>query len=118
MAMKTYVFDLDSTICLPQKFDDTERRYAQAAPIPEMIQFIQVLHKYGHRIVIHTARRMLTHNGNLRLIEDDVGDVTREWLKRHDVPYDELVFGKPYGDYYIDDKAVNAYDLLEDLKSD
>lgn len=114
---KIYVFDLDHTICIPQDFDDTARRYGQAEPIIEMIEFIQDLHRWKHRIIIHTARRMLTHKGNLLMIEQDVGEVTRQWLKEHNVPYDELIFGKPYGDFYIDDKAIDANELLEDLRS-
>lgn len=114
---KTYVFDLDKTICIPQDFDDTDRRYAMAKPIPEMIEFVQEVHRNGHRVVIHTARRMLTHKGNMQLIEDDVGQVTRNWLIVHKVPFDELVFGKPFGDFYIDDKAVNAYELLDQLRN-
>lgn len=113
---KIYVFDLDMTLCVPQKFDDTERRYGQAAPIPEMIAYVQALYAKGERIVLCTARRMLTHDGDLAKIEADVGQVTRDWLARHNVPYHELHFGKPYGDFYIDDKAVNAYDLLEELQ--
>lgn len=109
---KIYVFDLDRTICIPQDFDDTERRYGQASPIIEMIEFIRDLHEYGHRIIIHTARRMLTHRGNLLMIEQDVGEVTRQWLKEHNVPYDELIFGKPYGDVYVDDKAMRPEELF------
>jgi len=54
---------------------------------------------------------MLTHKGNLTAIELDVGDATRFWLEEHSVPYDQLIFGKPYGDVYVDDKAVNANDF-------
>jgi capsule biosynthesis phosphatase len=105
--MKTYVFDLDHTICIPQlQFPDTYRRYRLAAPILQMIEYMQDLHWRGERIVIHTARRMLTHKGDLEKIEADVGQVTRDWLDVHNVPYDELIFGKPYGDFYIDDKAL------------
>ena len=32
--------------------------------------------------------------------------VTEDWLERHNVPYDILVFGKPFADAYIDDKAI------------
>lgn len=107
--MKTFVVDLDHTICTPQDFPDTERRYAHAAPIVSMIAYLRIIAP-GNRIIIHTARRMLTHRGDLAKIEDDVGQVTREWLARHNVPYDELIFGKPMADFYIDDKAVNVND--------
>ena len=116
MSMKTIVFDLDHTLCIPQTHADTQRRYAEAAPIPEMIDFLRECYARGAIVIIFTARRMLTHKGDLTKIEGDVGEVTRDWLAKHDVPYTELIFGKPYGDFYIDDKAVNSDELLEALK--
>jgi len=110
--MAIYCFDLDDTICRPRhSANNSHEKYAQAEPNPEIIERIQVIHKSGHTVIIHTARRMLTHKGDLAKIEKDVGDITRSWLARHRVPYDQLIFGKPYADYYIDDKAV----LLRDL---
>ena len=38
----------------------------------------------------------------------DVGAVTLEWLKKHEIPHDEVCFGKPWGQFYIDDLAVDA----------
>ena len=38
----------------------------------------------------------------------DVGTVTLDWLKKHDIPHDEVCFGKPWGQFYIDDLAVDA----------
>jgi hypothetical protein len=32
-------------------------------------------------------------------------------LKELGIEYDEIHFGKPYGDIYIDDKAFNTFDL-------
>lgn len=105
--MKTFVFDLDHTLCIPQlEHKDTYRRYALAQPMYEMIQQVRRLHDGGHQIIIHTARRMLTFRGDVALIEKDVGKVTRDWLTFHNVPYHQLVFGKPYGDFYVDDKNV------------
>ena len=40
-----------------------------------------------------------------RLIRN-VGKVTLDWLERHNVEYDEILFGKPNADVYIDDRAV------------
>ena len=34
-------------------------------------------------------------------------------LKQFKIPYDELHFGKPHADFYIDDLAINAYSNLE-----
>jgi capsule biosynthesis phosphatase len=111
---RTVVCDLDGTICEPKLFfKDTNRRYAEATPIDRTIKYLRRCRDVGVVIVIHTARRMLTHGGDVKKIEKDVGDVTREWLRVNGVPYDELVFGKPYGDLYIDDKACFPDDLPE-----
>ena len=40
--------------------------------------------------------------------------ITRDWLSRHSVPYHELIFGKPYADFYVDDKSV-PLEVLESL---
>ena len=34
------------------------------------------------------------------------GAVTLDWLKRHGIEYDELHFGKPHAQVYIDDNAL------------
>lgn len=114
--MARYCFDLDDTICRPRhNAHNSHEKYAQADPNPEIIERIQIIHKSGHRVIIHTARRMLTHKGDLAKIEKDVGELTRSWLSRHGVPYDQLIFGKPYADYYIDDKAVLPRELANIL---
>ena len=108
-----YVFDLDDTICFPNhKVIDTYSKYSLAKPNDKVINKIRWLKAEGHTIIIHSARRMLTHKGNLTAIELDVGNVTRQWLTEHAVPYDELIFGTPYADFYIDDKAVNLNDFI------
>jgi hypothetical protein len=34
-----------------------------------------------------------------------LGKTTLDWLDRHGIPYDEIHFGKPWADIYIDDNA-------------
>jgi len=59
---------------------------------------------------------MRTHHGNIGLIIKDIGEITINTLKIFDIPYDELYFGKPFADFYIDDLAVNChYDLEKQL---
>lgn len=103
------VFDLDHTICIPNLDEpDTYERYARAKPIQSVIDNINRLSKEGYYIIIYTARRMITHQGDIEKIKADVGSVTSKWLKDHEVEYNELVFGKPYADtYYVDDKAMD-----------
>jgi len=37
--------------------------------------------------------------------------MTEKWLKDNRVCYDELIFGKPAADVYVDDKAVLPEDF-------
>jgi len=110
---KTMCFDLDDTICFPNHGEsDSYKKYGLARPNDEIIDIIRRLKSYGFRIVISTARRMLTHQGDIAKIIDDIGDITKNWLTIHDVPYDDLVFGKPYSStFYVDDKAITPIEL-------
>ena len=116
---KSFCFDLDDTICFPNHSEtDTYEKYGKAYPNDQLISYMRCLKdKYDCHIVILSARRMLTHHGDLEAIKDDVGEITETWLKTHDVPYDELVFGKPYAsEYYVDDKAMNLEDFYTHMK--
>ena len=109
---KTIVFDLDHTICIPGEEPDTHERYALAKPIESTIKHMHKLKEDGYYITILTARRMVTHDGNISKILEDVEDITMSWLERHDVPFDEFVWGKPWcATYYVDDKAMNIEDF-------
>jgi capsule biosynthesis phosphatase len=102
-------FDLDRTLVTPPVIPGD---YSTVKPVPSTILKLQQLYADGHTIIIHTARRMLTHGGNAGLAVADIGATTWNTLKQFEIPYHELVFGKPYAHFYIDDKAVNAYDDL------
>jgi capsule biosynthesis phosphatase len=113
-----YCVDLDDTLCFPIKDGKTTyEKYGNALPNKIMIDYINTKFFQNDKIIIHTARRMLTHNGDVQKIIEDVGEITENWLKEHNVQYTELVFGKPYADFYIDDKAVCATDLETYLKT-
>ena len=64
------------------------------------------LKKEGHYLIIHTGRHMRTCKGDVEKVIERVGKVTEDWLEKWQVPYDELVFGKPYADMYIDDLGI------------
>lgn len=113
--MKSIVFDLDDTISFTNhQYEDIERKYGEALPNTEIINRMHILKEKGYHITILTARRMLTHNGDINKIIEEVGELTETWLKNHNVPYDNLVWGKPYcTDYYVDDKAMNLEDFIK-----
>lgn len=74
-----------------------------------MIDLVNMLYDEGNEIVLYTARRMLTHGGDVEAVIQDVGSITETWLKEHNVKYHRLVFGKIYYDVLIDDKAVYPF---------
>ncbi len=100
---KRFCFDLDNTLVT---FPVVEGDYSTVRPIPEVVDMVRYLKKMGHTIIIYTARRMRTHCGNVGRILQDVGEVTLRTLADFDVPYDEIYFGKPHADAYVDDLAV------------
>lgn len=106
---KRFCFDLDNTlVSLPKIKND----YTTVEPIYENIKFVKKLKSRGHYIIIYTARRMRTHKGDIKKVLKEVKLLTINQLKKFGINYDELIFGKPYADFYIDDLAVNALDNL------
>ena len=60
----------------------------------------------GYYIIIHTARHMNTCHGNLGMALARQGLTTLEWLKKNNVPYDEIWWSKPHADLFVDDKGL------------
>ena len=97
------VFDLDGVICELKKPSES---YADVNPKNDIIEKMRDLKKDGHYLIIHTGRHMRTCNGDVSKVIEKIGKITEDWLEKWKVPYDELIFGKPYADIYIDDLAI------------
>lgn len=110
MKKLRFCFDLDNTLVSVPKIKGD---YTSVEPIMKNIYFLKYLKKFGHEIIIYTARRMKTFNGNEGKVNASIGKITFDTLDKFEIPYDEIYFGKPYADYYIDDKAINAYSNLQ-----
>ncbi|MDZ5650605.1 capsular biosynthesis protein [Nitrospirillum sp. BR 11828] len=107
------VVDVDGTLC-PIKV--AGQSYADIPPEPLLVGRLRELAAEGWRIILHSARGMRTHDGNLGTINLDTLPTLLDWLKRHEVPYHEVHMGKPWpGDngFYIDDRAVRPREFLE-----
>ncbi|CAF1427261.1 unnamed protein product [Adineta steineri] len=101
------VFDLDNTlVSYPQIPGD----YSTVLPIEHTINWTRALKAEGHTIIVYTARRMDTHKSNVGKVIADIARVTFDTLDKFGIPYDEIIFGKPIGDIYIDDRAINPWD--------
>ena len=95
-----YVFDLDGTLCYT-----SGRDYAQSVPIPAWIAIVNALYDEGHTIIIDSARGSVTG--------EDWVMRTRDQLKAWGLKYTTFQAGvKPYGDWYIDDKAIPAWQFF------
>ena len=103
-------FDIDNTLVT---YPTVKGDYTTVKPIPSTIGFLRFLKSLGHHIILYTARRMRTHNGNVGGVVADIGQITLNTLKEFNIPYDEIYFGKPYADCYIDDLAINPKKSLE-----
>lgn len=102
------VFDIDDTIC-----NNKNRDYENAIPFKDVIKKINKLHKQGAKITLYTSRGMVSCNGDIDKIIKKNKAVLEKWLEKNKVEYDELIFGKPLGDMYIDDKAINVRDFIQ-----
>jgi capsule biosynthesis phosphatase len=107
---KRICFDLDNTLVT---YPEIPNDYSTVKPITKNIDFLKYLKSFGNTIIIYTARRMKTHKGNIGKCMYDIGKITFDTLQKYDIPFDEIYFGKPYADVYIDDLALNCYDDLE-----
>lgn len=102
--MKKLIVDLDGTITLANTSD-----YKNVLPNVELIERLKEYKKSGFTIVISTARNMRTHEGNVGKINIHTLPIITEWLDKHEVPYDEVLVGKPWcghEGFYIDDRAI------------
>jgi capsule biosynthesis phosphatase len=95
--------DLDGVIC---KLREPGQNYADLEPVPGAVEKLRQLRAAGHYLIISTARHMKTCGGNVGLVVARQGAVTLDWLARHGIEYDELHFGKPHAQIYIDDNAL------------
>lgn len=96
---RTFVFDIDGVIAgvVP------DMDYAAAGPMEANIRIVNRLYDQGNRIVLFTARGTMTGI--------DWSAVTADQMARWGVRHHELRFGKPAGDYYVDDRMVSLDDL-------
>lgn len=84
------IIDLDGTICTE------ERTYSRSLAKPKKgaVKSVNALYDQGHIIIIYSARTWMEF------------EMTVAWLKTNKIKYHQLVLGKPVGDVWIDDRAI------------
>ena len=85
--------------------------------MPGATEKMNSLKQAGHYIILNTARHMATCNSNVGLVIARQGKTLMDWLAKHNIPYDELWFGKPHADVYLDDNA-HRFTSWKEISSD
>lgn len=117
--MKNLIVDLDGTLT---KGDTND--YENVNPRLDVIAKLIEYKNLGFTITISTARNMRTYEGNVGKINIHTLPIITAWLEKYNVPYDEILVGKPWcghEGFYIDDRAVRPSEFssmsLEQINS-
>jgi hypothetical protein len=76
--------------------------FSTVKPIERNIQLVRELKASGHYIIISTSRLMLEMRGNVGAVIAACGNSTLKSMEDLNIPYDEIHFGQPNADLYID----------------
>lgn len=109
--MKKIVVDLDETICTTR-----EQGYENALPKRDVIERLREYKNAGFDIVISTSRNVQTFEGNVGKINAFTLPIIINWLKAHEVPFDEIYTGKPWcgtDGFYVDDRAIRPDEFVQ-----
>lgn len=116
----TFIIDIDGTLC-PIKAK--HERYEDLVPYADMIKKIRFYKDNGAKIVLYTSRNMNSYQGNIGLINANTAKIILAWLDKWEIPYDEIIYGKPWPGhegFYVDDRAVRPNEFInctpEELK--
>ncbi len=110
----SFIFDIDGTIC-PIKGKD--EKYEDLVPYKNMVEKIRYYHEHGAYIILFTSRNMNSYNGNIGLINKNTAHILSVWLEKWDIPYDEIIYGKPWPGkkgFYVDDRTVRPDEFLNE----
>lgn len=109
----TFVFDIDGTICPIKKKNE---EYIDLVPYEKMVEKIRDYKSKGAKIVLFTSRNMNSYNGNIGMINANTAKVMLQWLEKWDIPYDEIIYGKPWPGhrgFYVDDRSIRPDEFLK-----
>ena len=107
--MKNIVIDLDGTLTI-----DSDVSYNDKPVNISVLQALKNYKKLGFKIIVFTARNMRTYQGNLGEINIHTLPGIINWLDKNEVPYDEVIVGKPwcgFEGFYVDDKLYDHLSL-------
>jgi uncharacterized HAD superfamily protein len=86
--------DIDGVLCSEERTFERPLAIVQAGAK----DFLITLRKRGDVIILWTGRGWEQYK------------VTVDWLERNELPFDQLIMGKPIFDFFIDDRAIRHVD--------
>jgi capsule biosynthesis phosphatase len=104
------VMDIDGVLA---KKDDSD--YSDRMPDEAVVEQLREYESEGFEIILYTARNMNSFDGRLGKIHANTAPVLLDWLEEHEIPYDEIHYGKPWcghEGFYVDDKAIRPSEFL------
>ncbi|MXP74788.1 capsular biosynthesis protein [Lachnospiraceae bacterium WCA-9-b2] len=108
----SFIFDIDGTICPIKEKDE---KYEDLIPYGNIVEKLRYYRDNGAKIVLFTSRNMNSYQGNLGLINKNTAKILLEWLDKWDIPYDEIIYGKPWPGhkgFYVDDRTIRPNEFL------
>jgi len=107
------VMDIDGTLCPIKKTDED---YLNLIPYKNILDKLQEYKDAGAYIILYTSRNMRTYNGNLGQINANTAKTLLAWLDKWNIPYDEILYGKPWAGedgFYVDDRAIRPSEFID-----
>ena len=109
--MKKLIVDLDGTISNTENGD-----YVNSTPINGVITKLKEYKNNGFEITVFSSRNMRTYDSSIGKINIFTLPNIIDWLRKNEVPFDEVYIGKPwcgFEGFYIDDKAIRPSEFLK-----
>lgn len=105
------VIDLDNTIS--KTFNGN---YKEAVPVNSVVDMLREYKKRGYEIIIYSSRNMRTYQGNIGKINIHTLPIVLDFIKKYDIPCDQVIMGKPwcgFDGFYVDDKAIRPSEFIK-----
>ena len=115
------VASLGFFLTLSRRFDCASTNGVEATTKKDRIAVVNKLYDEGHYIIYMTARAMgrnkhLSNDEATTKAKEIVEPLTKMQLDIWGCKYQELIFGKPHADMFIDDKAWTDFTFFNDKK--
>lgn len=109
----TFIVDIDGTLCPVKK---KNQKYEDLIPNKSIKNRLNEYRNGGAKIVLFTSRNMNSFNNNIGLINKFTAKILLEWLEKWNIPYDEIIYGKPWPGlkgFYVDDRSIRPDEFIK-----